>query len=316
MKISPSSESTDKRVLVIGLGSIGRRHLALFNELGCETAACTGQVLQEVLCYENLENALNLFKPHNILIANATADHLITLVKLCELIPEASVLVEKPIFSKTAAPVPFWYQQKVQVAYNLRFHPAVLALREALRGESLVSAELYVGMHLSTWRAGCDYRQSYSAFKDRGGGVLSHEMDLSTRLFGNWKRLVAHGGHFSELEINTEDTVSILLETEFCPKVRIEVNYLDRAPRRLILIHTHQHTWEADLMGGRLFCDGMLIQSWELERNTTYRAQNQAWLSGDKQFMCSFQEGLAALQMIEATEHSISQQGWVQPSNI
>jgi predicted dehydrogenase len=307
------------RVLVIGLGSIGKRHLGLLNELGCDVAACTRHAVPEVRCFESLEEAVQVHRPDKVLIANATSDHYSTLRHLKNLGVTADLLVEKPLFSRPDETQPLEVQKRISVAYNLRFHPAVLALREALRDEEPVSAQLYVGMHLSTWRPGRDYRTTYSASVVQGGGVLrdlSHEIDLGLWLFGPWKRLVAHGGHFSELEIETEDTVGIWWESERCPKVGVEINYLDRAPRRSILVHTRCHTWEVDMLGCRLLCDGQVSQSWTLERNSTYLAQDRAWLRGEHDIICSFSEGLAALHMIQAIEHSISTQSWAHHPSI
>jgi predicted dehydrogenase len=309
-----STESHHRpRVLIIGLGSIGKRHLGLLQELGCDTAACTRHALPEVPCFESLEQAIHVHQPEKILIANATSDHYSTLRQLKNLGVKADLLVEKPLFSRPDETQPPEVQQRIHVAYNLRFHPAVLALRQVLRQEQAVSAQLYVGMHLSTWRPGRDYRSTYSASVAQGGGVLrdlSHEIDLGLWLFGSWRRLVAYGGHFSELEIETEDTVGIWWQAERCPKVGVEINYLDRAPRRSILVHTRCHTWEVDMLGCRLLCDGQVSQSWTLEKNSTYHAQDRAWLLGEHNILCSFSEGLAVLRMIQSIEHSISTQSW------
>jgi len=319
MNMDATSSTSRPRALVVGLGSIGRRHLVLLNELGCNTAACTRQSAADIRCFESLEEALQVHQPDKVLIANATSDHHSTLHRLNALGWTGEVLVEKPLFSRPDETLPSDLQQRVSIAYNLRFHPAVLALREALREEQPVSAQLYVGMHLSTWRPGRDYRTTYSASIAQGGGVLrdlSHEIDLGLWLFGPWRRLVAHGGHFSELEIETEDTVGILWEAERCPKVGVEINYLDRAPRRSILVHTRCHTWEVDMLGCRLLCDGQVSQSWTLERNSTYLAQDRAWLNHERDILCSFSEGLAALNMIQAIEHSVSHQSWTHHPSI
>lgn len=303
------------RTLIIGLGSIGQRHADLLTELGAEVAACTRRRDAEMPCHTGMEQALREFAPARVVIANATAEHMGTLLRLHELGFSGPVLVEKPLFSRAPeTPLPAAFRQSVAVGYNLRFHPAVRALREALRGEQPVSAHLYVGQYLPTWRPGRDYRKSYSASVAQGGGVLrdlSHELDLGLWLFGPWQRLVAHGGHLSELEIETEDTVGLLWQAERCPKVAVEINYLDRAPRRTILVHTRRHTWEADMLGCRLLRDGEPVQSWTTARNATYLAQDRAWLEAESGTLCSFDEGLAVLHMIESTEASLRGRAWV-----
>ncbi|HRJ10154.1 MAG TPA: Gfo/Idh/MocA family oxidoreductase [Prosthecobacter sp.] len=303
------------RTLIIGLGSIGQRHADLLADLGAEVAACTRRRDAGLPSYTGLEQALRESAPERVVIANPTAEHVGTLLRLHELGFSGDVLVEKPLFSQIPeTPLPASFRQSVAVGYNLRFHPAVRALREALQAEEPVSAHLYVGQYLPTWRPGRDYRKSYSASVAQGGGVLrdlSHELDLGLWLFGPWQRLIAHGGHLSELEIETEDTVGLLWQARHCPKVAVEINYLDRAPRRNILVHTRRHTWEADMLGCRLLRDGEPVQSWTTIRNATYQAQDRAWLDGQRDTLCSFDEGLAVLHMIESIEASLRRCAWV-----
>ncbi len=305
------------RALIIGLGSIGRRHQALLTDLGCAVAACTRHAQPELPCFEDLDRALREHRPQFIVVANPTSDHEATLKRLAELAPEARLMVEKPLSSHVPDGLPASLVGRIAVGYNLRFHPAVLALRAALRDEEPVSAQLYAGQHLPDWRPGRDYRTSYSASAAQGGGVLrdlSHELDLALWLFGPWQRLVAHGGHFSGLDIETEDTVGLLWQAERCPKVGVEINYLDRAPRRSILVHTRRHTWEADVFGARLLRDGELLESWMPERNATYRDQDRAWLQNETGILCTFDEGLAVLHMIAAAEVSLQQAAWIRSS--
>ena len=305
------------RALIIGLGSIGRRHQALLTDLGCAVVACTRHAQPDLPCYEDLDLALRENRPQFIVVANPTADHETTLHRLAELAPTARVLVEKPLCSNVPTLLPAGLTERIAVGYNLRFHPAVLALRTALRDEQPVSAQLYAGQHLPDWRPGRDYRTSYSASAAQGGGVLrdlSHELDLGLWLFGPWQRLVAHGGHFSGLDIETEDTVGLWWQAERCPKVGVEINYLDRAPRRSILVHTRRHTWEADVLGSRLLRDGTVLESWSPERNATYRDQDRAWLRNEAGVLCTFDEGLAVLHMIAAAEASLRQAAWIRSS--
>lgn len=307
------------RVLLVGYGSIGARHHAVLSELGCDTAICSRQLLPDVLCFKTIEEATSTYEPNKILVSNATADHREVLRYLDFKKSEADVLVEKPLFSFPDDDFSVGFQKHVNVAYNLRFHPVILALREALKEEQAVAAQFYVGMYLPAWRPSRDYRMTYSSSVAQGGGVLrdlSHELDLALWLFGSWTSLVAHGGHFSELEIETEDTVGIMWRAENCPKVNLELNYLDRVPRRSILVHTTSHSWEVDLIQGNLLCDGVVKQAWNVERNSTYLAQDSAWLNGERTVLCSFLEGLEVLRLIEAIESSITNQSWIQKPSI
>lgn len=310
-----SVQQAAARTLVIGLGSIGRRHADILKQLGCDIAACTRQAACDLKIYANLEEAVEEHQPQWIVISNPTFEHHETLLRLYAMGIGlgTEIMVEKPLFSHACEDVSTPLQQRLAVAYNLRFHPVVLGLRRALQDEEPVAAQLYAGQHLPTWRPGRDYRTTYSASVAAGGGVLrdlSHELDLGLWLFGFWRRLVAYGGHFSDLDIQTEDSVGVMWEAARCPKVSVEINYLDRAPRRSILVHTRRHTWEADMIAGRLLCDGIVKESWTLARNLTYLAQARTWLNYERDILCSYEEGQAVLRMIEAIEQSISHHTW------
>jgi hypothetical protein len=67
-----------------------------------------------------------------------------------------------------------------------------------------------------------------------------------------------------------------------------------------------------DLIQGKLFCDGKVINVWTVERNSTYRDQDIAWLDNDRHILCSFKEGSQVLQMIAAIEQSIERRSWIQ----
>src|SRR5690606_29956228 len=81
---------------------------------------------------------------------------------------------------------------KIEVAYNLRFMPSAIRLKELLT-EQIVgrihSVSIEVGQYLPDWRPATDYRKNVSACKKLGGGVLlelSHELDYLTWLFGEF----------------------------------------------------------------------------------------------------------------------------------
>ena len=79
---------------------------------------------------------------------------------------------------------------------------------------SLYFAEIEVGQYLPAWSPLSDYRESYSARKERGGGAasdLSHEIDYMRYLFGDpvsWKIMKSK---VSDLDINCEDVFKGLL---------------------------------------------------------------------------------------------------------
>ena len=177
------------RALVVGYGSIGKRHARLLGELGCEVAVVSRHS-DAPNGHRTVEAALAAAMPDYVVVANETSAHLATVEALAAAGFAGRLLIEKPLGEGPAVP-PGRFAQ-VGVAYNLRFHPLLGALRERLAGDRICAIEVYCGQHLPDWRPDADYRTGYSADPDRGGGVLrdlSHELDYLLWLGGRWRRV-------------------------------------------------------------------------------------------------------------------------------
>jgi len=300
------------RSLVVGYGSIGARHAGVLTELGCNVSIVSSRTTSDYPCYATLGVALESTSPDYVVVANRTCEHYQTLLELVELNYQGTVLVEKPLFNEPMPPFQSNFAHCF-VGYNLRFHPVVQKLAQALNGEKIISAQAYVGQYLPRWRPGSDYRQSYSANKAQGGGVLrdlSHELDLMQRLLGPWEKLGSLMGHHSHLDIDSEDVVAIMLATEYCPVVTVQLNYLDRITHRDIIINSDNHTYRTDLIHG-IFQVDESKEELVVERDATYISQHRAVLNGDYTTLCSFAEGLTVVEMITAIERSAQDDGWI-----
>ncbi|PWF48933.1 Gfo/Idh/MocA family protein [Massilia glaciei] len=301
------------RALVIGHGSIGRRHVEVLQQLGCAVAVVSRRAVDFPLVYADAGEALAAHAPGYVVVANETGAHAGAFAALAGARFGGTVLIEKPLFHAPAA-LPRHAFGAAYVAYNLRFHPMVLRMRELLAGETLVSATVHVGQYLPDWRPGSDYRQSYSASAAQGGGVLrdlSHELDYLCWLLGGWNRVAALGGQFSALEITSDDVFSLLLTTPRCPVVSVHMNYLDRRVRRGVTINTLRGTLEADLATGSLHYLGVQ-ELFATERNSTYLAMHAAVLAGRTDVACTLAEGLATVELIDAAARAAANKEWIQ----
>ena len=298
--------------LVIGYGSIGARHARLLTELGTHTAVVSRREVDFPVAYFGLAEALATEHPDYVVIANKTNQHHDTLLNLAEFGYTGTVLVEKPLFDNWVAlsPQPF---RNVFVAYNLRFHPAILRLKMLLKHERVLSALVYVGQYLPEWRPGSDYRACYSASAGQGGGALrdlSHELDYLIWMLGKWVSVTAIGGHFGPLEISSDDIYAVTMATSLCPIINLQMNYLDRVGRRFILINTADHTIEVDLVKGILTVDRD-SETFVTGRDLTYRAMHEAIISGDERNLCTLEDGSEIMRLIQAVEHSAAKGIWV-----
>lgn len=300
------------KALVVGFGSIGSRHARILRDLGCSVSIVSRHETSICESYSNISQALEKFSPDYVVIANETSAHGESMSLLSAHGYEGLLLIEKPL-AVHPIEIPEHQFKLVAIAYNLRFHPVIETLRNKLASEQIISAQVYCGQYLPDWRPDIDYRASYSARRELGGGVirdLSHEVDYMSWLFGDWRRLVSLGGRLSLLQITSDDCWGVLAEYKRCRIVTLQINYLDRRGRREILLNTTKHTLRADLMSGTLECDGQ-INSFVCEKDDTYRAQHIAMLNGQKSHLCSIEDGLRTIRFIEACEVSSYEERWV-----
>lgn len=302
------------RALVIGYGSIGQRHARVLEGLGHEVAVASRRAVEHPRRYPDPAAALAGFRPDYAVIANETSLHRPAFRALTERGFGGMVLVEKPLFHDLAADDDS-DAPRTFVAYNLRFHPLLLRLRDWMRGRALVAASIHVGQHLATWRPSRDYRQSYSSRRALGGGVLrdlSHELDYARWLFGPWRRVAALGGASGTLGIDADDRWSILLECERCPQVSISLSYLDHAPRRQIAINARDDSATVEFFSSTFSAgDGKAPELIAVEREESYRRQHAAILSGDPGAACTYAEGYQTLRLIDAIERAAAEGRWL-----
>jgi len=300
------------RCLIIGFGSIGQRHARLLIQLGCEVAVVTKREVGFLKTYLTLSEALEKEKPGYVIIANQTADHFHTLMELVELEYNGVLLIEKPLFHELKQ-IPKHSFQNVFVAYQLRFHPLIQRLREILESEQILSIQAYVGQYLPTWRPQRDYSNTYSAKKSLGGGVLrdlSHELDYLNWLSHGWHSLVAFGGQYSNLKIDSDDLFAIMMQTKRSPLVMIQLNYLDRFTRRELIINTEQKTIKMDLIQQTMQINQDILFIPALP-DQEYLAEHQEILNGKYDSLCSLEEGIEVIRIIEAAEDSAIQREWI-----
>ncbi len=302
------------KALVVGYGSIGQRHARLLRDLNMDVAVVSRRQLPIKGRFNSIAQALANDAFDYTVIANETSEHVPAVSALREGGYRGNILIEKPV-SPRPEPVDSSKFANCAVGYNLRFNPVMMALFDAIAGQKILSMQIYCGQYLPTWREGRDYRDVYSAHSSQGGGALrdlSHEIDYALWLGGGWKRVAALGGHFSSLDIQSDDSFALLLELDRCPMVTLQVNYLDRAGRREIVVNTAEYTYRADLMHGVLETDGT-AREFPIDRDATILDQHRAALAGDYKRLCTLAEGENVVQLIDAATRSVEEKRWIEP---
>jgi predicted dehydrogenase len=219
-----------ERVLIVGFGSIGSRHLRLARQLlpKADIRLLRHQAYDFVPedangCFHDLANALK-FQPQLAVVANPAPFHLQVALPLAE--QGVHLLIEKPL-SVSSAEVSQLIeicesrQCILMIGYNLRFLPSLTRFRDLVRSGELAgkvaSVRCEIGQYLPTWRQGVDYRKGVSARNDLGGGALlelSHEIDYLCWIFGRVDWVSASLLRQGHLDIDVEDSAHLLLGFE------------------------------------------------------------------------------------------------------
>lgn len=238
------------RVLMVGTGSIGRRHMANLRSLVPDVSFV---VLREqdrsgdtsdlgaVDVVGSMEDALRL-EPDLMVIASPSSMHLKPILAAVE--SGTPFYAEKPIVS---TPLDLAELKRMTercvfptnlVGCNLRFLPSLGVLKdliEAGRLGQIVRADFEAGQWLPDWRPDQDYRLGYSAIRSQGGGVLLdliHEVDAAHWLLGNFDQVSGYALRASGLEIDSDDCAGLLLARAGGPIASVRIDYVSRRPVR------------------------------------------------------------------------------------
>lgn len=250
------------RVLVVGGGSIGRRHLRNLAGLSRGPVALVEPTEEgrsghgvDAPSFATLDEGL-AWGPDAVVIASPTAHHVDQ--SLAAARDGCHLFVEKPLSYRRHQVdelVAIASNQVTMVACNLRFHPVnqqVARLLEAGRIGRPISARLWTGSYLPRWRPASDYRESYSASAESGGAILDciHELDLAHWLLGPASVLASAHRPATHLGLETDGLAEILLRHDAGPLASVHLNYLQRNTSRGVTIVGEEGTLEGRLGSG------------------------------------------------------------------
>ena len=215
-----------ERILIVGLGSIGKRHLRLVRDLipKADIRILRHLAQNEVPeyangCFYSIQDAVD-FAPQIAIIASPAPFHIATAQTLAE--AGVHLLIEKPLsvsldgISKLIETCQK-HHVLISTGYNLRFFISLQRYRKLLSEDligKILSVRCEVGQYLPSWRPDGDYRKSVSAKHELGGGALlelSHELDYLRWIFGEVEWVKATLRQQSNLEIDVEDTAHLML---------------------------------------------------------------------------------------------------------
>jgi predicted dehydrogenase len=324
-----------KRILIVGLGSIGRRHLSNIRKLYPFMKIAIlrhGKGIEEddsdlgvEFCTTSLEQVI-LFRPQAAIIANPATKHLDIAIKLAE--NGVHIFVEKPISessNRVSKLIKICIKKNIvlMTAYNLRFLPSLIEFRRLINNNkmgSIYSIHAQVGQHLSEWRKDVDYRKTVSANKKLGGGILlelSHEIDYLNWIFGSIKWVKSHVAKLSNLEIDVEDIAIAILGYEDSlgqeNTVLLNMDFFRQDPIRKCTIVGELGTLKWNGISGEVSYYSNDIKNWTVlfssktNKNFTYIEEIKHYFNSIKEGKTpsiTGEDGLKAVLGVEAIQQS------------
>src|SRR4051812_12102824 len=317
-------------ILIIGSGSVGKRHARNLAALGCriscvdprpERRAELAAETPVVGAYATAEEALGAGELYGVVVASPTAFHPANTIAALE--AKLPVLLEKPV-AKTAAEAKTMLAAEkrtgvpVLLGYTWRWWPPLRRMR-ALLDENTIGTlrhvQFHMSAHLADWHPWEPYQEFFMASAEQGGGALldeSHWIDLMVWLFGKPQQLIGRVEKISDLDIDADDNVDVLAMFDSGLRVTLHLDLYGRPHEKFIRFVGEGGTimWSAD--PSRIAVGREMTQKWEEEtfageRNDMFVAVAKEYLdviAGRAKPSCTLAEGVVVVELIEAIRMS------------
>jgi predicted dehydrogenase len=328
------------RVLIIGVGSIGERHLRCFQatdradvsfvEVSPDLRRTIAERYGVERPFADLEAAIGDREPPEVAVVATPAP---THVPIATTLAEAGihVLIEKPLSTRLSGLDRL--EAAVEragvvagVAYVYRAHPVLQGLRRVIAGGKIgrpVELVAVAGQNFPTYRPA--YRSTYYTDHATGGGAiqdaLTHVINAGEWLVGPVARVVADADHCVLDGVTVEDTAHVLARhgDEMGVLASYSLNQHQAAnevtltvvgDRGIARAELHENRWRWMTTPGDAWHDETIDV---IERDTVFLAQAHGFLDaverrGDP--ACTLAEGVQTLRVNLAALASVAARGW------
>jgi predicted dehydrogenase len=221
------------------LRKLGVQRLAACDPDAERCASIASELGVEV--FHDFSAGLNAYKPDAAFICTPPVLHVPQALRAVR--SGAHVFIEKPLSHVLEGVDELAREARsrsriVQVGYNLRFHPGLSQLKKLVEDGALgriLWAYVEAGQYLPDWRPGQDYRQSYTARSNLGGGILldgSHELDYMTWLLGKPAEVLCMASKVSALEVDVEDCADVVVRFASGAQAQVHLDFVQRGYAR------------------------------------------------------------------------------------
>lgn len=263
---------TNHSILVIGGGSIGKRHVRNLLSLGekdITVVEVNGDRAMEIEKefgirtitdhVEEIWRRENEGRPFTVaLICSPTADHIRHAIYCAK--QGMHLFIEKPLSNEYDEKIGELLKLVVDrqlitiVGSNWKFYPSFQKMKELIDGGAIgkiLSARCQFGSYLPDWHPWEDHHRGYSANKALGGGVLldSHEFDYLTWFLGDVEKLVCFADRVGNVTVDSEDVAETILQFKNGAIGEIHLDYLQRFYQRNFEFFGEEGTmiWDVNL---------------------------------------------------------------------
>ena len=322
--------TADTRILIIGLGSIGQRHVRNLHQLGYSElyAVSSGKGVMPKAdlpikdCDKDLQYALDHYRPQVVFVCNPTSLHMDAAIAAAK--TGAHLFLEKPIgleLDQLEVLKRISMEKEIRVAtgFQFRHHPVLSSIKRQINNGELgkvISVTAHWGEYLPNWHPWEDYRLSYSAKADLGGGVtftLCHPFDYLRWMLGEPRSVRATIQESGKLGIEVDDIHDSTWHFQEDVVVSVHLNYLEQPARHDLVINGQKGRIEWSNQDGKArIYKGNILQveltpDEDFDRNDLFINEVKDFMTAiaeQKAPLCDLEDGIANVKMILASKAS------------
>ncbi|MCL7413902.1 MAG: Gfo/Idh/MocA family oxidoreductase [ANME-2 cluster archaeon] len=287
------------RILIVGVGSIGKRHMENLVKLGHEVYGVDfkRESLDAVKhiasgTFESIEEALEV-EPEVAFICTFSNAHIAPAIECAK--AGCHIFIEKPLslnLTDVDELIGIIDEKKLisMVGCNMRFHPGILYVHEVLAKNPYFKTKLWANLEFGFYLpfAKIDYESSYMANRSMGGNLIFdgiHELDYAAWFFGEPSEVICTKGILSDMKIDTEDYVDMILKFKSGVICNVHMDYLQHGYSRRCKVVCGEGTVVWDFATEKTGIITIVDKEWKWEDMKLELYYNQMYMDEIKYFM-------------------------------
>lgn len=322
---------SEKHILIVGTGSAGKRHGANFASLGCRISCVDPREDRRNELAEQIPLAGGFAEIEEALVNNSDFDGVAITSPPSFHVDQAISALDKGLPVMLEKPVSPGLDEALRLeaavqrnnvplllGYTYRWWPPLVKVRELLASKAvgdLRHVKFVMSAHLADWHPWENYQDFFMASKAMGGGALldeSHFVDLMLWFFGMPRTVMARIDQISDLEIDTDDNVDMIVEYDRNMRVTMHLDLFGRPHEKYIRFVGEKGTilWTMDPNQVAIASDW--DGNWDITEFTCDR--NDMFMGVDREFLevlkggqvstCTIADGVDVLKVLDAARRS------------